>query len=103
MAYNESRLSTFSSGSGGFPRSGPSHPTQVSTQTLLNALHTSYSSNKPFSLESSTSLVINTWLTAASDAFNGRPGGVVDPELGQRAWEHARRRAEDGCIVLSYV
>jgi hypothetical protein len=23
--------------------------------------------------------------------------------LGRKAWEHARRRAEDGCIVLAYV
>jgi chitin synthase len=47
--------------------------------------------------------VVNTWLTAASVTPDGLPGGVVDSELARRAWEHARRRAEDGCIILGYV
>ncbi|KAL1305421.1 hypothetical protein AAFC00_002307 [Neodothiora populina] len=73
---------------------------QVSTTTLLNALHTSYTQAQPYSLESSTSLVINTWVTGLNAGPDGVSGGLVDAELAHRAWEHARRRAEDGCIVL---
>ena len=76
---------------------------QLSTTTLLNALHTCYTSGQPFSLEASTSIAVNTWVTALNGASDGRHGGTVDEELGRRAWEHARRRAEDGCIVLGSV
>lgn len=65
----------------------------MSTTSCLNACHSAYTSSQPFPLEASTSLVVNTWATAAN-------GGTVDGELAKRAWEHARRRAEDGCIVL---
>jgi len=74
--------------------------TQVSTTTLLNAVHTIYTSGQPFKLDASTSLVVNTWLTASQIDHEGRTGGTVDSALATRAWEHARRRAEDGCIVL---
>ena len=74
--------------------------TQVSTTTLLNALHTSFSSGQPYPLESSTSLVVNTWLTASQTGADGRIGGTVDVELARRAWEHARRRAEDSAVLL---
>ena len=100
MAYEGSRLSTFSNNSN-LSRVAPSSSAQVSTQTLLNALHTSYSQSKPLNLESSTSLVVNTWLTAAKEGPDGRPGGTVDTELANRAWEHARRRAEDASIFLA--
>ena len=72
----------------------------MSTQTLLNALHTSYSQSRPLTLETSTSLVVNTWLNAAREGPDGRQGGTVDPDIANRAWEHARRRAEDACVVL---
>lgn len=85
------------------PRPGNHTSAQVSTTTLLNALHTSYTSGQPYLLESSTSLVVNTWVTSLGVGPDGRQGGVVDAELGRKAWEHARRRAEDGCIVLGYV
>jgi chitin synthase len=45
---------------------------------------------------------VNTWVNAKS-IIDERIGGTVDLELGRKAWEHARRRAEDGCIVLAYV
>lgn len=80
---------------------GGKAPAQVSTTTLLNALHTFYSTGQPYPLEIGTSLVVNTWLTVVNPNPDGRPGGTVDRELAQRAWEHARRRAEDGCIVLA--
>lgn len=81
-------------------RSVAQHSTQVSTTTLLNALHTTYTSAQPYRLDASTSLVVNTWLTAANPDIDGHRGGTVDRELARQAWEHARRRAEDGCIVL---
>ncbi|KAF1811637.1 chitin synthase [Eremomyces bilateralis CBS 781.70] len=94
-SYNNNRNSTFST------LSGPtSSSQQVSTTTLLNALHTSYQSGQPLVLESSTSLVVNTWLTASNTGPDGRYGGTVDVELGRKAWEHARRRAEDACVIL---
>ena len=64
---------------------------QVSTTSLLAQLNTSFANGQPYPLESSTSLVVNTWAS----------GNVVDEELARKAWEHARRRAEDGCIVLA--
>ena len=83
-------------------RSTAQQATQVSTTTLLNALHTTYASAQPYRLDASTTLVVNTWLTAANPGFNGQQGGTVDVELARQAWEHARRRAEDACVVLGY-
>lgn len=80
------------------PRSAAQHATQVSTTTLLNTLHTIYASGQPYQLDAGTSLSVNTWLTAEQ----GGQGGTIDGDLAQRAWQHARRRAEDGCIVLWY-
>lgn len=79
----------------------PKSSSQISTTTLLNSLHNAYSTAQPYHLEVGTSLVVNTWLTVANLKPDGTPGGLVDAELAVRAWEHARRRAEDGCIVLS--
>lgn len=73
---------------------------QLSTTTLLNALHTAYHNGRSYPLEASASIAVNTWVTALSTGPDGRIGGTVDLELARRAWEHARRRAEDGCIVL---
>ncbi|KAI4288963.1 MAG: hypothetical protein L6R35_001775 [Caloplaca aegaea] len=99
MASN--RLSTYSGTSTptGFHSNGQ-HSTQVSTTTLLDTLHTIYASAQPFRLDAGTSLVVNTWLTATNAAANGHKGGTIDSELARQAWEHARRRAEDGCVVL---
>ncbi|KFZ16212.1 hypothetical protein V502_05206, partial [Pseudogymnoascus sp. VKM F-4520 (FW-2644)] len=86
---------------GGAPRNtAGQQSSQVSTTTLLNALHNTYTSSQPYQLDASTSLVVNTWLTATQVDHNGGVGGVVDAALAARAWEHARRRAEDGCIML---
>lgn len=99
------RYSTYSNQSG-LPQQLPARASQqnlssqVSTQTLLNALHTAYTTGIPYSLEPSTSLVANTW-SAAVPGPDGRPTCTVDAEIANRAWEHARRRAEDGCIVLA--
>ena len=101
-----SRMSHYSTGSGmQHSRSNTMQASlqasaQVSTTTLLNALHNAYSSGQPYPLEPSTSLVINTWLSASQTGADGRVGGTVDVELARRSWEHARRRAEDSAIVL---
>lgn len=101
MAATAKRMSMFSnSASPTALRSAAQHATQVSTTTLLNTLHTIYTSAQPYRLDASTSLVVSTWLTAAVD---GDQGGVVDTDLARQAWEHARRRAEDSCIVLGSV
>ncbi|KAH8705177.1 putative chitin synthase [Talaromyces proteolyticus] len=91
------RFSVFSMTSG---PGGAKSSSQVSTTSLLNALHTSYTSGQPYQLETGTSLVVNTWLTAVNTNPDGSSGGTVDAELARRAWEHCRRRAEDSCIVL---
>ena len=85
------------------PRGLGQRSTQVSTTTLLNAVHNIYLSSQPYRLDAGTSLVVNTWLTATQIGPEGGVGGTVDPVLSARAWEHARRRAEDGCIVLGFV
>ena len=98
MSFVNQRMSVFSTASGPGPR--PTNTsTQVSTSTLLNALHTHFASGQPYPLESSASLVVNTWVNVRK-LLDGRIGGTVDLELGRKAWEHARRRAEDSCIIL---
>ncbi|KAJ2907331.1 putative chitin synthase protein [Zalerion maritima] len=95
------RMSTFSVGSDSpGPRGPGQQSSQVSTTTLLNAIHNSYLSSQTYQLDVGTSLVVNTWLTAAQAGPDRSIGGTVDANLAARAWEHARRRAEDGCIVL---
>jgi chitin synthase len=103
MAASSNRFSVYSNSSAAVPsRSVANQASQVSTTSLLNALHTFYTSGQSYQLESGTSLVVNTWLTTVNLVPNGHSGGVVDSELARRAWEHARRRAEDGCILLWY-
>ncbi len=98
---NYNRMSTLSAASTPTgARSTAQQSTQVSTTTLLNALHTAYASAQPYRLDASTTLVVNTWLTVANPGPGGQQGGTVDTELARQAWEHARRRAEDACIVL---
>lgn len=88
------RMSMFSVASEGPGNNRGPQTAQVSTTTLLNTIHNIYLASQPHQLDSSTSLVVNTWLTAAQG------GPTVDAALATRAWEHARRRAEDGLIVL---
>lgn len=95
-------FSVASDGFGG-PRGAGQQCSQVSTTTLLNAVHNSYFSSQPYALDAGTSLVVNTWLTATQPGPDGRSGGTIDHALAARAWEHARRRVEDGCIILGYV
>lgn len=100
----QSRFSMYSNNSSPVaPRivnSAAQQSSQVSTTTLLNAVHNIYTSGQSYRLDASTSLVVNTWITAAHTDKSGRTGGTVDGNLAARSWEHARRRAEDGCVVL---
>lgn len=95
--FNSSELSSAVSAA----RSAAQQTTQVSTTTLLNALHTVYASGQTYQLDASTSLAVITWLTAENPDAHGRIGGAVDAQIASKAWEHARRRAEDACIVLA--
>lgn len=87
----------------GGPRGAGQQSQQVSTTTLLNAIHNIYLSSQPYRLDAGTSIAVNTWLIASQPGPDGRSGGTVDASLAARAWEHARRRAEDSCIILGYV
>ena len=72
----------------------------VTTSSLLSALHNAYQSGTPHALDASTTLVVNS---SNSGGTGGYGTGVVDETLGTRAWEHARRRAEDQTILLGYA
>lgn len=101
MASTPNRMSHYSTSLGA--AGGPRNITTISTTTLLNALHVAYTSRQPYHLDASSSLVVNTGLMSARPAPDGPGGMAVDVELAKRAYEHARRRAEDGCIVLGCV
>ncbi len=102
MANHQARMSMYSVNSESFHglRGGSQPSPQVSTTTLLNAIHNIYLSSQPYQLDAGSSVVVDTWLTATQVGPDGRSGGTIDARLAARAWEHARRRAEDGCIVL---
>ncbi|KAI5781412.1 chitin synthase-domain-containing protein [Geopyxis carbonaria] len=68
----------------------------LTTSSLLSALHNAYQSGTSYQLDAATTLVVNSG-SQGSSSFHG----VFDEELGMRAWEHARRRAEDQTIVLT--
>jgi chitin synthase len=99
---NNSRMSVYSTASAANPQRGGIQSTTQSTTTLLNLLNSSFKTGQPYSLEPSTSLVVNTWVNAKT-MENGRIGGTVDLELVRKTYEHARRRVEDGTLVLRYV
>lgn len=69
----------------------------VTTSSLLSALHNAYQSGIPYALDASTTLVVNS---SNSGGTGGYGTGVIDETVGTRAWEHARRRAEDQTILL---
>ncbi|KAJ4078992.1 hypothetical protein NW760_015003 [Fusarium oxysporum] len=73
------------------PRARSIHRTNV---TLLNAIHASYLHSKPYQLDARTSVVVNAWHTSS------QAGPIVDTLLGEKVWEHARRRLENNCILL---
>lgn len=68
---------------------------QITTSSLLAALHSGYQSGIPHHVDASTTLVVN------SNQHDAKL--VVDDGLGVRTWEHARRRAEDQTILIGYA
>lgn len=97
MAGMPNRYSMHSNFSGRTAQGAIQSSNQVSTQTLLNSLHTAYSTGKPYILDAATSVVVNTWATGRGE------GGTVDTGLARRVWEHARRRCEDSTVILAYA
>ena len=65
---------------------------QITTSSLLAALHNGYQTGVPYHVDASTTLVVN------SNQHDAKP--VVDEGLGVKVWEHARRRAEDQTILI---
>ncbi len=96
---NNSRMSVYSTASTNAPRAPAAASTVVSTTTLLNTLNSAFKNGQSYNLEPSTSLVVNTWVNAKT-MENGRIGGTVDLDLVRKTYEHARRRVEDGTLVL---
>lgn len=92
MAFN-SRQSIYSTTSTQNPFANPnSGNPQATTSSLLAALHNAYQSGIPYNVDAATTLVVN-----------GVDGDrlVLDETLVVKAWEHARRRAEDQTVVTS--
>lgn len=64
---------------------------------LLDAIHASYLLSKSFQLDARTSVIVNSSHSSSSAT------PILDTSLGAKVWEHAKRRAEDNCILLQYV
>ena len=82
------RYSSYSNNSSavGGARSGAQQSTQLSTTTLLNALHAIYTSGSIVSTRRKAPvLAVNTWLTALNPDAQGRTGGTVDAQIADRA------------------
>lgn len=74
--------------------SGRSSNALLSNVALLNAVHDAYLHAEPYPLDAKTSIVANTWHES------NRKAPTIDSSLAARAWEHARRRIEDNCVLL---
>ncbi|KAF3908196.1 hypothetical protein AA313_de0202422 [Arthrobotrys entomopaga] len=105
MAQNP-RQSTYSTTSGPLSTT-PQGSGNINTSTLIASLHNAFQAGASFQLDAGTSLVVTSALAATGS--NGTMGtGVgssgadtIDAGLTARVWEHARRRAEDQCIVIA--
>lgn len=90
MANNRQSVYSTTSHSNFAPLGGGSQ--QITTSSLLAALHNGYQSGVPYHVDASTTLVVN------SNQHDSKL--VVDEGLGVKVWEHARRRAEDQTIFI---
>lgn len=100
MASFNNRQSIYSTTSASPYGNVPSNqPGTLTTSSLLSALHNAYLSGSVYPLDAATSVVVNSGAGRDTSQYSA----VFDEELGMRAWEHARRRAEDQTIVLTYV
>ena len=105
MAHN-SRHSVYSTTSGPLSTT-PQASGNINTSTLIASLHNTFQAGASFQLDAGTSLVVTSALAASGS--NGTMGtGVgaagadtIDTSLTSRVWEHARRRAEDQCVVVA--
>ncbi|KAH7257854.1 chitin synthase-domain-containing protein [Fusarium tricinctum] len=61
---------------------------------LLDAIRASYLRSRCFQLDARTSVVVNSCHSSSSAT------PILDTSLGMKVWEHAKRRAEDNCILL---
>jgi chitin synthase len=68
----------------------------LTSNNVMSSLNHVYNQAKAYQLDAGTSVVVNTWATAASGN-----GSTVDTSLAEKALQHAIRRAEDGCVVLA--
>ena len=93
-ANNRHSIYSTTSHSNFAPFGAGSNP-QVTTSSLLSALHNGYQAGVPHQVDASTTLVVN------SNQFDTKL--VVDEGLGIKVWEHARRRAEDQTILIGYA
>lgn len=84
------RQSIYSTTSTQNPFANPNSNPQATTSSLLAALHNAYQAGVPYNIDAATTLVVNG---ADGDRL------VLDESLIVKAWEHARRRAEDQTIV----
>jgi chitin synthase len=90
--YSTTSASPYAGGAGANQAVG-----NLTTSSLLSALHNTYLSGTPYLLDAATTIVVNPGAGQGSSGFSG----VIDEGVGPRAWEHARRRAEDQTIVLA--
>ena len=105
MAHGH-RHSVYSTASGAMP-SNQQASGNINTSSLIASLHNAFGAGSSFQLDASTSLVVTSAL--ASSGSNGTMGtnvgasgaDTIDTSLTSRVWEHARRRAEDQCVVLA--
>ncbi|KAK6336816.1 hypothetical protein TWF718_009604 [Orbilia javanica] len=105
MAHGH-RHSVYSTASGTMS-STPQASGNINTSSLIASLHNAFQAGSSFQLDASTSLVVTSAL--ASSGSNGTMGtnigasgaDTIDTSLTSRVWEHARRRAEDQCVVLA--
>ncbi|TGZ77235.1 hypothetical protein EX30DRAFT_311518 [Ascodesmis nigricans] len=99
MSFSNNRHSIYSNASASPFQAigGQQQPGNITTSALLNALHNSYVSGTPYPLDATTTLVVNSGNGQGSGSFVA----TIDEEIGTRAWEHARRRAEDQTIILA--
>ncbi|KAF4996850.1 hypothetical protein FDECE_12286 [Fusarium decemcellulare] len=76
-------------------RDTPSQAIPLSNSSLLINVRDAYLSSRSYELDSSTSIVVNSWLNAYQGTL------AIDKHLAERVWEHACRRTKDQTVILS--
>ncbi|KAK6346733.1 hypothetical protein TWF696_006845 [Orbilia brochopaga] len=100
-----SRHSTYSNA--GTLSTTPQASGTVNTSTLIASLHNAFQTGTSFAIDAGTSVVVTSALAASGSTGTMNTGvgsagaDTIDVSLAMRAWEHARRRAEDQCVVIA--